>query len=371
MKTRLHRSSCAGLALLMVQCAHPSGVHVIDAKEIGTISQSKLIIGRDGGGSGLVWGLSLWAFGDTVISVPDAEGQTWHHNSFSFTKNLNATNGIASLSERIDASGAPEYLVAPTADEAAFNAAHRGNPCAEQPCGARFAAWPGAPLFDAARSRALIPYGLVWAAPGDFNFRGVGQSFATWNDFASAPERPIVSPGAAHPTLLFGEKEPNYGEAAAVEGDTLFAFACALDFLTFHCTLGKVGLASVMDRSMWRYWDGARWSEKISDARPVLDASSILTVQFNQHLGQWTAAYSGVLSNDVLMRTAPALTGPWSDAVKLFTADRKGQGGTSYDAQPHAEYAEENGRILYFSYSRPTGQNLFSSELALVRVTLE
>jgi hypothetical protein len=303
--------------------------------------------------------------------VPDADGQTWHHNSFSFTSDPSAADGITGLIERIDAVGAPQYLLVPTADEAAFNAAHRGDPCAEQPCGARYAAWPGAPLFDAARNRVLIPYGLVWAAPGDFNFHGVGGSFATWPDFDSAPERPIVSPGSAHPTLLFAEGEPSYGTLAQIEGNDLFAYDCELDFLTFHCTLAKVDLDHLFDRASWLFWDGSHWSSKMGDARPVLDASSSLTVQFNSHLGQWTASYSKVLSNDVLMRTAPALTGPWSDATLLFTADRKGQDGTSYDATPHAEYEEDGGRVLYFSYSRPTGQGWFGGEFALVRVTLE
>lgn len=78
-----------------------------------------------------------------------------------------------------------------------------------------------------------------------------------------------------------------------------------------------------------------------------------------------------MFSNDVHVRTAPALTGPWSDEGTLFTADRKGRGGNSDDAQPHAEYAEGGGRVLYVTYSRPTGNGRFASELALVEVTLE
>jgi Domain of unknown function (DUF4185) len=337
---------------------------------MGTVSQSALIVGRDGGGSGLLWGLSVWLFGDTASSVSDAEGQTFHSNSFSFTTSLSAASGIA-LSDRTDASGAPAYFLAPTDDEAAFIAAHQGDTCSEQPCGARYAAWPGAPLFDAARNRALVPYGLVWAAPGDFNFYGVGQSFAVWSDFSSLPERPVVSPGAAHPTLLFAQDEPGFGTAAVIAGDALFAFGCVQDGLTFHCLLGQVDLPSVFDRSAWRFWDGAEWSASLTSAQPVFDASSIVTVQFNAYLGQWTALYSAPLSNDVMVRTAPALTGPWSDALRLFTADRKGMGGTSYDATPHAEYAENGGQVLYISYSRPNGNGLFGSEFALERVSLE
>jgi hypothetical protein len=360
----------AVLCLAALACGGtPPAARVLSATESGTVSQPSLIIGRDGGGSALLWGLSVWTFGDTVSSVADAQGQTWHNNSFAFSANLAAAQGIT-LSDRTDAAGAPTYFVAPTTDEAAFFAAHQGSPCQEQPCGARYAAWPGTPLFDAKRNRALLPYGLVWAAPGDFNFHGVGASFAVWNEFASAPERPTVAPGQAHPTLLFTEDEPGFGTAAAIEGDELFAFGCVQDGLTFHCLLGEVALDAVFERSAWRFWDGAQWSTSLSSAKPVFDASSIVSVQFNAYLGQWTAIYSAVLSNDIMLRTAPALVGPWSDALRLFTADRRRQGGTSYDAASHAEFAEGGGQVLYVSYSRPNGNGWFGSELALERVTL-
>ena len=336
---------------------------------MGPVTQSTLIVGRDGGGSGLLWGLSVWLFGDTVSTVPDAEGQTWHNNSFSFTSSLSATDGFA-LTEPTDSSGAPAYFLAPTDDEAAFISAHQGDPCAEQPCGARFAAWPGTPVFDAARNRALIPYLLVWAAPGDFNFYGVGQSFAVWNDFSALPERPIVSPGTVHPTLLFTQDEPGFGSAAAILGDALYAFGCVQAGLTFHCFLAEVDLESVLDRSAWRFWDGADWSSSITSVEPVFDASSIVSVEFNAYLGQWTAIYSATLSNDVMLRTAPALTGPWSDELRLFTADRQGMGGTSYDAAPHMEFAENGGQVMYLTYSRPNGNGPFGAEFALERVTL-
>jgi Domain of unknown function (DUF4185) len=366
---RFRTAAVATLSAVALACGTPPAAQVVSVQEVGTVSQSPLIVGRDGGESGLLWGLSVWLFGDTVSSVPDANGQTWHNNSFASSSHLNAEGGIA-LTERTDGAGAPVYFLAPTDDEAAFIAAHQGSPCQEQPCGARYAAWPGAPLFDATRNRALVPYGLVWAAPGDFNFYGVGQSFAVWTDFTGLPQRPVVSPGSSHPTLLFSQDEPGFGGAAAVDGDELFAFAPVQDGLTFHWLLGKVALESVLDRTAWTFWDGAAWTTALSSAQPVLDASSILTVQFNAYLGQWMAIYSGVFSNDVLLRTAPALTGPWSDELRLFTADRKGQGGTSYDAAAHAEYAENGGQVLYVSYSRPNGNGLFGSEFALEQVTL-
>jgi hypothetical protein len=211
---------------------------------------------------------------------------------------------------------------------------------------------------------------LVWAAHGDFNFYSVGRSFAVWDDFASLPERPVVSPGAAHPTLLFAEGEPSFGTAAVIDGDELYAYGCDQDGLSFECRLARVAVASVLDRSAWLFFDGTGWSTDISAARPILEAASIVNVQFNGYLGQWVALYSAPLSNDVKLRTAPAVTGPWSDELTLFTADREGLGGTSYDAAPHAEYSEDGGQVLYISYSRPNGNGPFGADFALERVTL-
>jgi hypothetical protein len=266
------RVAGAALCLGALGCGTPPAARVQGATEQGVVIESTLIIGRDGGGSGLLWGLSVWLFGDTFSSVADANAQTLHGNSFAFSNSFDASSGIA-LTERTDVAGAPAYLLAPTDDEAAFTAAHQGDPCVEQPCGARYAAWPGSPLFDASRSRALIPYMLVWAAPGDFNFYSVGQSFAVWSDFTALPERPVVSPGAAHPTLLFSEDEPGFGTACTIDGDTLYAYACVQDGLSFPCLLAKVALESVLDRSAWLYWDGSDWSSALGTAEAVFDGA--------------------------------------------------------------------------------------------------
>jgi hypothetical protein len=79
-------------------------------QEMGTVSQAPLIVGRDGVGSGLLWGLSVWLFGDTASSVPDASGQTWHNNSFASTSNLSARGGIT-FTERTDDAGASAYFL--------------------------------------------------------------------------------------------------------------------------------------------------------------------------------------------------------------------------------------------------------------------
>jgi hypothetical protein len=279
-----------------------------------------------------------------------------------------ASDGITGLSERDDAAHAPVLFVPNTPDEAAYNAAHAGDPCQVMPCHARWAVWPGDLIYDAARDRALIVYQLVAAAPGDFNFHSVGQGLATWSGFTADVVRPDVRPGTDHPSLLFGPDEPAWGTATAVDGDDLYAFARIGEGFEPPCHLARVPLASAVDHDAWRYWDGAGWGSDPAVAADLFACAPIMSVSRNAAAGGWLAVYSAPLSNEVRYRTAPALTGPWTDAATAFTADRKGMGGTSYDALEHVEYASADGKTIYLTYSRSNGVPFFGADLVLERV---
>ncbi len=187
------------LVLIMTGCGAsgpPASLGVVQAGDLGVIGSNPKIVGRDGGYSGVFGGNSVWVFGDTFLANPNADGQTLISDSWEWTTDLNAAGGIMGFEERDDSTGAPAMLLAYTAAEQAFNSAHQGNPCQQQPCGARWARWPGPVVPDPARNRALIFYQLVMAAPGNFNFGAVGYSVATWQNFDDQPQRPMINPSA-------------------------------------------------------------------------------------------------------------------------------------------------------------------------------
>lgn len=358
-----------GLCVLALPACSPEPFGAV-ATPLGILPQSPRIQGRDGGQSGRVWGHSVWTFGDTVLNEVDEAGDNWHHNSFSITDDGDARDGISGFVERSDSVGAPRYLLPPTADEAAFNAEHHGSPCKTAPCQARYAVWPGRPVWDALRSRALIPYGLIYAEPGDFNFRGVGQSIAVWRDFSAFPERPVVAPGTPHPTVMFGPDEPPWGTAAVIdEGaspSVLHLFGCDSNQSGLHppCYLARVDPARVLDRSAWQFWDGSDWSP--GGRKSLFSGAPSMTVAWNAHMDRWTAIYCEPLSNRVVVRTAAALSGPWSDARLLFEASKDPAG--AYDANWHPEFDHDN--VLYITYSRSNHVGWFGSEFVLTRVDL-
>ena len=127
--------------------------------------------------------------------------------------------------------------------------------------------------------------------------------------------------------------------------------------------------ANVLDRSAWRFYAGdGNWSAQIADAVPAFDGENILSVSWNSYLQQYLAVFSAPLSLDVMMRTAPSPEGPWSLAIKAFTAMQPASGNV-YDAQAHSEYDLNGGQTIYVSYSRSTPAP-FTSEVRLVSIQL-
>lgn len=371
--TRVFLTGSFGLlgVLALASCASPgppASLAVVQTADLGTIEMNPKILGRDGGYSGVFAGNSVWVYGDTFLANPNSAGQTLISDSWAFTADLNVTDGITGFQEREDASGAPAMLLAYSADELAFNAAHAGNTCQQQPCGARWALWPGAVVGDATRNRALVFYQVVMAQPGNFNFSAVGYSVAIWQDFDGQPQRPTITPGAAHPDLLFGPNAPSFGSAAFADGDTLYAYGCDGSKSNVPCYLGRVALENVLNLSAWSFYAGnGTWSSNLSAAVTVMNAEPILSVSWNDYLQCYVAAYVAPFSQHVRMRTSPAPEGPWSREVAAFDALAPTNGGSDvHDAQAHPEFEADDGQTMYVTYSHSTGP--FSSELRLVSV---
>ena len=373
---RLALTVCVGLlgSLGMSGCKSsgpPPSLAVVQTTDLGTIGSNPKILGRDGGYSGMFAGNSVWVFGDTFLATPNAAGQTLISDSWAWTTQLNAAQGITGFQEREDTAGAPTMLLSLSPIEQAFNTAHQGNPCPQQPCGARWALWPGAVVADIARSRVLIFYQLVSAQPGDFNFAAVGYSVAIWQNFAGQPRRPTLNPGAEHPDLLFGQNDPSFGTAAFADGDTLYAYGCNSSHPDVPCVLGRVAIANVLDVGSWSFYAGrGNWSSNLPDAATVLHAAPTMNVSWNDYLQSYVAVYNVPFSQQVMIRTSPKPEGPWSREITAFDALPPANGGSSvHDAQAHPEYNASGGQVMYVTYSHSTGA--FTSELRLVSVRVK
>ncbi len=346
---------------------------VAKTSDLGTIPTNPEILGRDGAYSTVFQGYDIWIYGDTFLANPNAEDFSLIGDSWSYTTDMNAQDGITGFQERLDSSGAPTMILVLSPTEFAFNEAHNGNPCAEQPCGARWALWPSSIVTDTVDNRALVFYMVVYAQPGAFNFQSSGNSVALWQDFQQLPQRPAFNPPivAGHPDLMFDENEPNFGTAAFIEDGMLYIYGCGTpsNGADKGCRLGRVDPGSVQDRSAWTFYAGnGNWSSQLGDAVSVFTGSSIVSVSWNSFLQQYVAVYSPPFSQNVVMRTAPNPEGPWSSEVVAFVAMQPASGNV-YDAHAHSEYDINGGQTIFVTYSRSTGT--FSSEVRLVSVQLQ
>ena len=91
---------------------------------LGIVQQNPVINARDNAESALFHGKSIWAFGDTSMSVPGAKGTNWDDNSLSWTTNLDASGGITLDHDLVDSTGAPREFLPYTRAEAQYNYTH-------------------------------------------------------------------------------------------------------------------------------------------------------------------------------------------------------------------------------------------------------
>ena len=350
----------------------PPSLSIVQATDLGPIPTNPDILGRDGGYSALFQGYSVWVYGDTFIAKPDAQDRTLISDSWSFTTDLNAQTGLSGFQERLDSTGAPTMILPETPAEQAFNQAHNVNNCRAQPCGARWALWPGVIVVNPADNSALIFYMVVSAQPGAFNFQGIGTSVATWKSMQQQPQRPTLNPPIVpdHPDLMFPNNEPGFGTAAFVRGGMLYVYGCGIgtNSSDIGCRLGKVSPASVQDRSTWTFFAGnGNWSSNLSDAVSLFTGGTGgMSVSWNNYLQLYVAVYSRPLSQNVMIRTSPKPEGPWSGETLAFVAMTPSSGNV-YDAKAHSEYDRNGGQTIFVSYSRSTPAP-FSSEVRLVAV---
>lgn len=359
----------ACIAALFLACGETEAPSIVaQATDLGPLEQAAAIQGRDGGYSARLWGTSVWVYGDSILSVQGEDGSSWRNNTWSYTADFDAAGGITGFVERSDSRGAPYELFPQTDAERAFNQAHSGPSC-QEPCGARWALWPGPVAWDPEAERALLVYTKIYGEPGEWNFHGVGTGIAVWTGLDDPVVRPVIDSAAEHPTLLWGD-DGGLASAAVVDGGMLYLFGCHGS--DKHCKLGRSPLADVHNPAAWRYFAGGdSWTANASDAVGLFSAMDMTTVHWNDYLQAWIAFYSPPFENRIMMRTAPALTGPWSAPMHVVDTLAPGDNpdGSAYSGLGHAELARAGGRIEYVSYYR--GTQPWFGEIRLVEIELE
>jgi hypothetical protein len=337
----MHRKTATILlvpfVLATAACSPPPASHAFT--DLGALSMPPVVTARDGGASVLMADRVLWMFGDTLMTVTAADG-------FNYRSATAAWGGLVSplrLDEPVDGVGAPFQLFPYTSEEAAYNSAH--GPME------RYALWPGSAVAAPGGNEAWIFYQRLLVHPGDLNYQPLDVGLARLTTGATIATR--------DPSPLFTAPTPAYALAALSYGGFVYLYAVTpvAGQLDATCTVVRAPLASAPDPAAWAAWDGATWNSDLTRAATVLHGPpGDLSVSFNAHLGGFLAVYSGIFSNDVMMRTAPRPEGSWSGERKLFTAIPPASGSNSdYAGKEHPELAEDGGATIVVSTARATG----------------
>jgi hypothetical protein len=343
---------------------------ISEVSDLGVVFSPPPVSGRDGGYSARFDDRSVWVFGDTLFEDAGAYLSPFHSNTWSWTGDLDASNGIASFEQSFGLDGLPLLLLPFTDQEKMFNDAHASDHCKTAPCGVRWALWPGAVVADPVYHRLLLFYEKVFIGLGEMNFTKYGSSVTIWAHPEDPPQRMRFSPPSDNPTLLFQDGEPCFGDAAVVMGHQLYVYGCERQGTLIPCRLARVDLDHVFEKEHWQTWtaDG-KWSTNLNLGRALFNGNEILSVSYNHYLGCFLAVYSQPMSTTVMLRTALQPEGPWSSPLDVFnTLAAVNDIGWTYDALEHSEYSRENGQVLYITYSRQTSANAFEFRLVSVRI---
>lgn len=328
----------------------------VQPTDLGTLPTNPDITGRDEAYSASFQGYSVWLYGDTGLRNNDASGRNFISNSWSYTSGFDGPPTSAQFEERLDSVGAPTMLLQETPDEYSYDIAHYWSNCtsSDPDCGARWGIWPSAMVTDPAAAYGLVFYMLEWLDPYG-GFTEQGTSVAIWKSFDELPQRPNFSPliVTGHPDLMFGPTETGFGSAAVISNGMLYVYGCHHDDGSDKsCQVARVAPATVQDKSTWAYYAGnGTWSSDEGAAVSVFTGLDIMSVAWNDYLQRYIACYNALGTQNVVLRTARAPEGPWSDELVAFHSMLNDDGSPAYDAQAHVEFDANNGQVIYVTYT--------------------
>lgn len=305
--------------------------------------------GQDAGTSVKIGSESFWTFGDTLntsrgLFLPNNIAKTADLDAADcVTLTSKASGGTAqALIDKLPGElGAwPDGMVSVQAGTGHFyfmsvRACSAPEPCAFGSLGAWKVKGIGLAKFDAGGMNSTRVGGLLWQESDN-------------NGFEIAGATAVVDSGYVY--VFLNESPDGVNQYAA--------------------RIARVPVANIENKASYQYWNGTSWVGDIRSSVRVLSfpgAFNGVSVAYNQFLGKWTAIYTTADFSTVAMRTAAAITGPWSstddvlvDCASVFPTET---GLKCYFGRQHLEYAKGNGQTIYVSYANQANYQTYLHEV--------
>jgi hypothetical protein len=324
---------------------------VAEVDDLGAFPAPPTVVGRDGTTSALVGDQLVWTFGDTFLTKATLDDKT---NVRSATAGWSDPDAALAITEPVDDAGVPIQFIPYTPAELAKNTSDPLN---------GFALWPGAVIPTSATNAVVVFQHVLRQSGSGFTVDAIGTASITSG----------ATQAARDAAFLFQSPDPLFGNGGVtVDSGNAYFFDCEQSGFDDHCKLARVALASVTDRSAFEFWNGTAYVSDVTQAAWFMDGASYgMTITFNAWLGRWLAVYSKPLSDDVALRAADHIEGPWTDPEVIIHGSSfvVGDAGTNYLAREHSELQAEAGRELVIGYAHPLAN--FGGACRLARVILQ
>jgi hypothetical protein len=159
----------------------------------------------------------------------------------------------------------------------------------------------------------------------------------------------------------------HFGVQVMPAGGYLYVFGATRHGLQNSAMLARVRPELIAEPAAYEFLSDTApaWTPDIRRACPLGPASSEYSVSYNPHLRSYAMTYVDGYHKTLVLRTAAALWGPYSDPVTLARVPHEPTSELIYLGFEHPHFAEAGGRRIYVSYCQPrfTANNLVSITL--------
>jgi hypothetical protein len=304
-------------------------------------------VARDLGFSGVVGGRSVWTYGDTL--VPTGGGN--YALTASDSVGLGDAANPVHITDRVGSNGNPDEWIPLTAAENANGGLGRYG-------------MGGTDVVEYAPGKGLVWFLRNNRGSGGQGIEGAGVATVTADANGATATR-------VSDNLMWGADEPWWGDVGVTydpQDGKVYVWGHGAGDFSKNIYLARVTATRATDVSAYEYWDqstGTWGTQRLTlsgdnGTKKLTDAESM----FPDHmLGQSNAFWSNYYNTwmfvagadvgytDIMVMTAPSLTGPWTRLTTVASTCPNNQcGAIRYAIAPHPEY-DPSGKTLLVTWT--------------------
>lgn len=151
----------------------------------------------------------------------------------------------------------------------------------------------------------------------------------------------------------------HFGVQVIREGEEVYVFASIRHGLVLRARLARVKAGLIADPEAYEYLTSPhpRWSPDLAEACDLGESSNEFSVSYNPYLGRFVMVYLDGYNNNLMLRTAEYLWGPYTAPTTAISVPRKPESELIYMGFEHPRFHKDQGKTVYISYCQPHFNN--------------